>query len=207
MSYVVVLLSVMAVHSVVMISPGPTFLVVTQTSISRSRREGVWTALGVACAAFLWSAAALLGVSLFLETTAWLYQGMKLLGGAYLIYLGIKSWRSAGKQPKSAAEASPTASGRRSFRIGFITNLSNPKAVIFFSSIFASLLPPHLPLWMRAAAVGVIVFDALCWHVALALAFSTRPAQQLYTKAKRTLDYVAGGFLILIGTRLVLVRK
>lgn len=206
MSYVIVLLSVMAVHMVVLISPGPAFFVVTQTSISRSRREGVLTALGVSCAALLWSSAALLGVSLFLETTAWLYQGMKLLGGAYLIYLGFKSWRNAGKKPSSAVETSPTSSGWRSFRVGFITNLSNPKAVIFFGSIFASLLPPHLPLWMRAAAVGVIVFDALWWHVALALTFSTHPAQQLYAKAKRTLDYIAGGFLLFVGTRLVLSK-
>lgn len=206
MSYVLVLLGVMAVHMVVLVSPGPAFLVVTQTSISRSRREGVLAALGVACAALLWSSASLLGVSLLLETTAWLYGAMKLLGGAYLVYLGVKSWRNAGGEPRLAVGASLGSSGRRSFRVGFITNLSNPKAVIFFSSIFASLLPPQLPLWMHAAAVGVIVFDALWWHVALALTFSTRPAQQLYAKAKRTLDYIAGGFLVFVGTRLMLSK-
>jgi len=207
LSYLTVLLSVMAVHMVVLVSPGPAFLIVTQTSIGHSRRQGVLTALGVSCATFLWSSAALLGISLFLETTAWLYQGMKLLGGAYLIYLGVESWRHAGKKPNPKVEMSLISSGWRSFRVGFITNLTNPKAVIFFSSIFASLLPSQLPLWMRAAAAGVVVFDALWWHVALAFTFSTRPAQQLYAKAKRALDLFAGGFLILVGARLMLSKK
>lgn len=207
MSHLMVLLSVMAVHVVVMVSPGPNFLVVTQTAISRSRREGVITALGVSCAAFLWSSAALLGVSLLFETTAWLYQGMKLLGGAYLIYLGIRSWRHAGNPPRLSAEVLSALSSWRSFRVGFVTNLANPKSAIFFSSIFAALLPAQLPVWVRAAAVGVIVFDALWWHVALALTFSTRPAQHLYMKAKRSLDFLAGGFLMLVGARLMLSRE
>ena len=206
MSYLTVLLSVMAVHVVAMVSPGPNFLVVTQTAIGHSRREGVLTALGVACAAFLWSSAALLGVSLLFETTAWLYRGMKLLGGAYLIYLGVQSWRYAGRPPLLSAET-PLGSSWRLFRLGFVTNLTNPKSAIFFSSIFATLLPAQLPFWVRAAAVGVIVFDALWWHVVLAFTFSTRPAQQFYIKAKRSLDRFTGAFLVLVGARLMLSRE
>ncbi len=207
MFYLTVLLSIMAVHMVVLVSPGPAFLIVTQASIGHSRRQGVLTALGVSCATFLWSSAALLGISLFLETTAWLYQGIKLLGGAYLIYLGVESWRHAGNKPNPKVKMSLMSSGGHSFRVGFITNLTNPKAVIFFSSIFASLLPPQLPLWMRAAAVGVVVFDALWWHVALAFTFSTRPVQHLYIKAKRSLDLLAGGFLVFVGVRLMLSKE
>jgi len=80
-----VLGSLMAVHIVAMMSPGPNFFIVTQTSVTRSRREGVLTALGITCAAALWSGAAILGISLLFETTAWLYASVKVLGGAYLI--------------------------------------------------------------------------------------------------------------------------
>ncbi len=207
MSYLVVLLSVMAVHVVAMASPGPNFLVVTQTAIGRSRRDGILTALGIACAALIWASAALFGLSLLFETTAWLYFGVKLFGGAYLIYLGVQSWRRANKPLVLAKKVPVALSGWRSFRVGFTTNLANPKSVIFFGSIFAALLPPHLPAWVRVIAVMIIVFDALWWHSALALAFSTRPAQQLYAKAKRALDLVAGGFLMLIGVRLMLSRE
>lgn len=205
MSYLTVLLSVMAVHTVAMVSPGPNFLVVTQTAISHSRREGVLTALGVSCAALLWSSAALLGISLLFETTVWLYQVLKVLGGAYLIYLGIQSWRYAGRPPLLSAETPPDSSWRL-FRVGFVINLTNPKSAIFFSSIFATLLPAQLPVWVRAAAVGVIVFDALWWHVALAFTFSARPAQQLYIKAKRSIDLFAGTLLVFIGARLMLSK-
>lgn len=197
----------MAVHVVAMASPGPNFLVVTQTAISRSRRDGVLTALGVACAALIWASAALFGLSLLFETTAWLYFGVKLFGGVYLIYLGMQSWRRANKPLMLDIRAPVVLSGWRSFRVGFTTNLANPNSAIFFGSIFAALLPPHLPVWVRVAAVAMIVFNALWWHSALALAFSTRPAQQLYAKAKRVLDLVAGGFLILIGARLMLSRE
>jgi len=90
--------------------------------------------------------------------------------------------------------------------VGFITNLTNPQSVVFFGSIFAALLPAGAPVWLRAAAVGVIVFDALWWHLTLALAFSTRRAQGLYARVKRPLDYLLGGVLVLLGVRLVFAR-
>lgn len=198
--------SILAVHLVAMISPGPNFFVVTQTSVTRSRREGVLSALGVAAAAALWSGAAVLGVSLLFETTAWLYAVVKVLGGAYLIYLGLRSWRRAGMLLAAPAQVRTPPSGWRAFRVGFTTNLTNPQSVVFFGSIFAALLPAGSPVWLRAAAVGVVVFNALWWHLTLALAFSTRRVQGVYGALKRPLDYLLGGVLVLLGARLVLSR-
>src|ERR687885_470648 len=95
MNHAVVLSSVFAVHVLAMTSPGPNVLVVTQTAIGHTRRAGIVTALGVATGSAVWSGAALFGLSVVFEQLAWLYGGLKLLGGTYLLYLGIKLWRTA----------------------------------------------------------------------------------------------------------------
>lgn len=203
MSYLAVLGSVMAVHLAAVMSPGPNFLVVTQTSVSASRYSGLAAALGVALAAPLWAAAALFGVSVFFEAAPWLYRLLKLFGGAYLVYLGVQSWRHA-REPLAGGDVAGRApSGWRAFRLGFLTNLTNPKSAIFFGSIFSALLSPDLPLWVRMAAIGVVFADAFCWYLVVATLFSARRVQRAYVGAKRCIDRAVGGFLALLGLKLV----
>ena len=206
-SYLGLLGGIMAVHLAAVISPGPNFLVITQTSIRDSRYSGLSSAAGVAAASALWATVALLGISVLFETMTWLYSLLKLLGGVYLVYLGVQSWRHS-KKPLLLSEA-PLAnhSARRAFRTGFLTNLTNPKAAVFFGSIFAALLSPSLPAWVRGAAVGVVFFNALWWYALVAVVFSARKIQQAYAKAKRYLDRAVGGFLALLGLRLVLSSR
>lgn len=147
MSYFAVLGSVMAIHLAAVISPGPNFLIVTQMSIRDSRYSGLFSAWGVALASVIWSSAALVGVSVLFETATWLYIALKLLGGAYLVYLGIQGWRNANRPLISnVEELARPPSKWRAFRMGFITNLTNPKAVIFLE---VSLLPYFRPLYLR----------------------------------------------------------
>jgi RhtB (resistance to homoserine/threonine) family protein len=208
MSYAVVLGSVFAIHVLAMISPGPNVLVVTQTALSDTRRAGIVTALGVAVGSTLWSSAALFSLSVVFAQFAWLYSGLKLLGGMYLLYLGIKLWRTAEHSlvPSSSTHA-PVHTDRQAFRLGLLTNLTNPKAVVFFGSIFAALLAPALPMWVKLAAIGIVAVDATGWHVALACFFSTRRAQQVYRRIKRWVDRTAGASLAFLGLRLMLPSR
>lgn len=208
MSYLAVLGGVMAIHLAAVVSPGPNFLIVTQTSIRSSRQGGLISALGVATAAAIWSSAALFGISVLFETAAWAYSTLKLLGGAYLIYLGVQSWRHA-KEPLLLRAEKPgqTVSRWRYFRSGLVTNLTNPKSAIFFGSIFATMLAPSLPVWVRGAAVGIIVVDAFLWYALMAVVFSTRRAQDLYARAKRPIDRIVGSFFAVLGLRLMLSSR
>jgi threonine efflux protein len=208
MNYAVVLSSVFAVHVLAMISPGPNVLIVTQTAISHTRRAGIVTALGVAIGSTIWSSAALFGLSVVFAQFAWLYEGIKLLGGIYLLYLGIKLWRTADHHPLVPSSSHATVhTDRQALRLGLLTNLTNPKAVIFFGSIFAALLTPTLPMWVKLAAIGIIAVDATGWHVALACFFSTRRAQQVYRRIKRWVDRTAGVALAFLGLRLILPSR
>ena len=209
MNYAVVLSSIFAVHVLAMISPGPNVLMVAQTALRHTRRAGIATALGVATGSTIWSSAALLSLSVVFAQFAWLDDGLKLLGGTYLLYLGIKLWRTADHNfliPSSSTHAS-VHTDWQAFGLGLLTNLTNPKAGIFFGSIFATLLTPTLPTWVKLAAIGIIVINAAGWHVALACLFSTRRAQQSYRRIKPGVDRVAGASLAFLGLQLMLPTR
>jgi len=209
MNYAVVLSSIFAVHVLAMISPGPNVLVVTQTAISQTRRAGIVTALGVATGSTIWSSAALFSLSVVFAQFAGLYGGLKLLGGMYLLYLGIKLWRAADHHPPLPSSSTHTTvhTDWQAFRLGLLTNLTNPKAIVFFGSIFAALLTPALPMWVKFVAIGIIAVDATGWHVALACFFSTRRAQRVYRRIKGLVDRVAGASLAFLGLRLMLPSR
>lgn len=205
-NHAVLLATLFTVHVLAMASPGPNFLVVTQAAISRTRRAGIATALGVAAAATLWAIAALLGLTVLFTHLPWLQTAVKLLGGGYLIYLALRLWRSA---ERPLRPASPTAPHKhhhdgQAFLLGFFTNLTNPKAIVYYASIFAAFVSPQLPAWVRLAAIGIIVVAATAWHVGLACLFSTPRAQRTYGRVKRWIDRAAGAAFALLGVQLIL---
>lgn len=203
MTYAVVLGSVFVVHVLAMLSPGPNVLVVTQTAASRSRRAGVLVALGVAGGAALWSGAALLGLGWLFARVAWLYSLLKLAGGAYLLYVAWRMWRGATRPlVLPPAERAVAQTDGQAFRLGLWTNLTNPKALVFYGSIFAALLPLGTPVWVSVAAFAIIVANSTLWHVALAWFFSTEGTQRFYQRVKAWIDRVAAVALAWLGLRL-----
>lgn len=205
MTYSVVLGSVFVVHVLAMLSPGPNVLVVTQTAASRTRRAAVLVALGIATGAALWSAAALLGLAVLFAQVAGLYGALTVMGGMYLLYLAFGLWRGAHRPLVLAArERAPAQTDGQAYLLGLLTNLTNPKALVFYGSIFAALLTPDLPAWVKVAAFAIIVANATVWHVALACFFSTERTQRFYLRVKLWIDRIAAAALALLGLRLML---
>jgi threonine/homoserine/homoserine lactone efflux protein len=204
MSIAVTLGSLMAVHLAANASPGPNMLLVTQVAASASRAAGLRAALGLAAGATLWAAAAAAGLGV-LSHVAWLQSTLRALGALYLVYLGARVWATAGRVA-AATEPAPRAAWPL-FGRGVATNLANPASLAFFGGIFAALLPPDLPLWVRLAAVAVIAADALLWYLALAYLFSAPAVRRGYARARRAIDRVMGGLLVLFGVRLLLSSR
>ncbi len=200
------LFSVWAIHTVAMVSPGPNMLLVTSTAARGHRRGSVFVAFGIVLAACVWSSAALWGIGTILQTSPWLVRGVRLLGGIYLVYIGALSILRM-QRAGDVLAAVPVVSRGRAFWQGFLTNMTNPKSAIFFSSIFAALLPPDLPLLSRLSVVLLVVINAFCWYGALALLFSTRQVQGLYGRAQRWVDVLSGSFFILVGIRFMLSSR
>ena len=200
------LAALLVVHLLVVASPGPAFLAVSRTAISSSRTAGVTAAAAMATGALIWAVATLFGLHVLFAKAPWLYDAMRLGGAAYLIYLGIGMLRSAWRGERMAShEVAPTA-GHRTFLRSLGVQLSNPKAAVFFGSIFVALLPAEAPLWVKGAALAILGVNEFGFYALVAVVLSTPRAQRIYGNAKRGLDALFGGFLTVLGLKLALSR-
>lgn len=189
---------------VLIISPGPNFLVITQLSCSQSRQQGICAGLGVASGSIIWALLAVTGLGLMFQQLPWLQPGLQLLGGLYLSWLGIKSLRNAGNPPAPRdIQALGIGSLSRAYRFGLLTNLTNPKALAFYTSVFTSVAAPGLPMWVRSAGVSIIAVLAISWFVLLATLFSIPAIQARYQRMKKAIDIITGLFMVGFGLRLL----
>jgi threonine efflux protein len=200
----ILLPAVFAVHVAALVTPGPNVLVVTRTAASGRRATAVLVALGVATGAAIWATAAALGVQALFESVGLSPRLLQLAGGAYLMWLGLRLWTSSLSRHGVPHPPALSHTSRISpYLVGLFTNLSNPKSLIFFGSVFASILGPHPSATLRVAGVLLIVFDATIWHVGLALLFSTGAIQSRYDRIRSGLDRAVGSVFITIGLGLM----
>lgn len=200
------LLSIVVAIAVGAISPGPSFVLVARTAIAGSRRAGLGTALGMGLGGLGFASLALLGLVALLAQVAWLYLGLKLLGGLYLLYLAYRLWHGASEP--LAVDATAQAADRRGFGravlLGLVTQLSNPKTAVVYASIFAALLPQQpLPLWLALGLPVAIFAVEFGWYALVATAFSAGGPRRLYLGAKGWIDRLAGGVMAALGIRLI----
>lgn len=186
------------------VSPGPSFVLVARTAIAMSRRDGLAAAVGMGLGGVIFAALALIGLTAILAQVDWLYLGLKLLGGLYLLYLAIGLWRGATDPivvPKAVPGARPNPG--RSFVLGLATQISNPKTAVVYASVFAALLPPTLPGWMYLVLPLLIFVIEAAWYAVVALAFSADRPRAAYLRSKTWLDRLAGTVMGLLGLRLI----
>jgi len=200
------LAALFVVHLLVVASPGPAFLAVSRTAISSSRAAGVVAAGGMATGALIWAVATLFGLDMLFANAPWLYDAMRLGGAAYLIYLGIGMLRGAWRGDRMTSNGAAPAASHRTFLRSLGVQLSNPKAAVFFGSIFVALLPVAAPLWVKGAALAILGINEFGFYALVAVVLSTPRAQRIYGNAKRTLDALFGGFLTALGMKLALSR-
>jgi threonine/homoserine/homoserine lactone efflux protein len=199
------LFSILTALTVGAVSPGPSFLFVTRTSVALSRRHGIAAALGMGLGACLVTTFALVGVRAVIAQVEWLYVAFKLLGGGYLIFLGVRLWQS-GKAPPAndvPGVSDPHHGLDRSFLLALATQLSNPKTLLVIGGIFAALLPAHVPLWMYLIIPPLDFTIEGSWYIFVAVAMSARAPRALYLSARNWIDRAAGCVLGALGLRLI----
>ncbi len=201
--YLLLLAGLALVHLLAVASPGPSTVLVIQTAAGSGRRAGLLAAFAMMVGALAWAAAALYGLQALFARFEWLYMALRILGGIYLLYLAVMLWRHAGAPLPTIAPGAPRVGGWRGFLHALLLQLSNPKIMVFFGSIFLSLLPGDLPGWMEAAVLAIVAFNEFAWFALLALLFSGGTAQAFYRRTKRWLDRIMGGVLGLLGVRLL----
>lgn len=206
MTYLAELATVAGVMLLGCVSPGPDLMAVTSHALIR-RSTGVFAALGIGTAHILLATLAIFGLGLILARLAWLYTAIRILGAAYLVYLGVKLLIGL-RQPVRELDASNLAASSASlaYRRGLTVGLTNPKGAAFFGSLFVTILPAQAPLWVHAATLGVVAAVSLSWFCTIAILFSTERVQRGYSRLRKPIDAAMGTILIGLGAKLAIDR-
>ena len=194
------LLTIWLLHMAALITPGANVLLISQLAASGQARGATLAAWGVATGAALWSSAAVLGVHALFAAFPAFRLGLQVAGALYLLYIASRLWRSTAS---ATAGDAPWMGGWRAYRLGLLTNLSNPKSALFFGSVFSTALPAEPGPLLLTAAVLLIVCNATAWHLGLAYVFSRRRVQAGYAAQRGWLGRVACAALGALGVGLL----
>jgi RhtB (resistance to homoserine/threonine) family protein len=196
-------LAVITITVLAVISPGPDFAMVSRNALSLSRRAGVLTALGIGAGVLVHVSYTLLGIGLLIRYSPTLLDTMKLLGAAYLVWLGGKMLLS---RPRSAFGEEPdrVLSDFAALRTGFLTNALNPKTSIFIVSLFTQVVGENTPFVTRIAYGGFISLAHVVWFTSIALFFGAPLLRQRLLGVSHWIDRVFGVALTCFGLSLAI---
>lgn len=197
-----IFLSILALHLVAAISPGPSFVVSLRTAASQGFRPAAGLAVAFGLGAVIWALAALFGLALIFEVLPKAYLGFKIAGGLFLIWVGIKTFLHAKTPMPEVATLDAPQSLISAVRLGLLTQLANPKPAIFFGAVFAGLIPPETSVFTLAALLFLVFFNETMWYLFVAAVFSRQRARDMYARAKLWTDRALGGMIALFGLKI-----
>ncbi|WP_075183430.1 threonine export protein RhtC [Pantoea sp. 1.19] len=202
-------LTVAFVHLLALMSPGPDFFFVSQIAASRSRKEAMLGVVGITLGIVVWAGVALMGLHLILQKMAWLHQIIMVGGGLYLLWMGgqlLRSARHLHRHPPQDEAARVLPQGGRSFLKGFLTNVSNPKAVIYFGSVFSLFVGDSVGTGERWGLFMLIIGETFMWFSIVAVVFALPAMRRGYQRMAKWVDGVAGVLFAGFGIHLILSR-
>jgi threonine/homoserine/homoserine lactone efflux protein len=182
--------------------PGPDVAVVTRVALGSGRRAGAWTAAGVAAGCLVWGGLTVAGLAAILAASAEAYTAVKLIGAAYLVFLGVQAlWRSRPVTEPPVVEVAPDRDGRP-IVTGLLTNLLNPKIAVFYTGLLPQLVPAGAPV--EATLLGLVVVHAvltLAWLNAYAALLHRARSTLTRPGVRRAMERLTGCVLIGFGVR------
>ena len=179
-------------QAVALSTPGPALISIVQKAISQGRWPAVRFGAGLAFGATSWIVASMLGLGLILHRFPQVLAVMTLIGGGYLIYVAVQMWRYA----DAPLDEMPTANG---FWAGYRLNVSNPKPILFFSSLFLTVFPDPFSLQSGAVVYFSMLTLELCFFTLVALTLTTPNIRAGTLRAKPLIDRMASVLIAALG--------
>lgn len=197
------------IHLLAAASPGPDFALVSRQALLQGRRDGLWVSLGIALGLaihIIYSAAGL--ATIIAHSTIWM-TAIKLIGGMYLLYLGYQGIRAKAQSGTviDEPEIIATVSAHHLVWKGFLCNALNPKAPIYFLSLFTIVLSPDLPVSTLAIYGGWIMILQLFWFSLITLFFSQPLIRSRFLSVSHWIDRVFGVAMIGLGLKVLISRN
>lgn len=185
-----VLLTIWLLYVAILLSPGANTLLVTQLAASDHGRTARVAALGVAVGSTLWCISAVFGIHVIFVVFPAMRLTLQVAGGIYLLYIASRLWwASSGTATQMTMRASKSSAA--AFRLGFLTNMTNPKAALFFGSIFAASFPASPGKALQVSVIVMVMLTSSCWHLLLAYVFSRDSVRAGYARSRGTFNRIA----------------
>ncbi len=197
-------LTIALVHLLAVASPGPDFAIIVRQSLVYGKFTALWSSLGVGCGILVHVFYSLLGIGLIISQSVLAFSILKFMGALYLIYIGMKSLRAkplaGGVQFKQ--EAKPAPGRMRAIWTGFLTNGLNPKATLFFLSLFTVVINPETPRTVQAFYGVYMAVATGIWFSCVSLFFSHPRIRSTFQKMGHWLERLTGLVLLGLGIKL-----
>jgi RhtB (resistance to homoserine/threonine) family protein len=200
---------VAAIGTLAVVSPGPDFVLVARNSLVHSRKAGFHTTAGIVLGNIWWVCASITGISFVISKSPAVFAALKTAGAIYLIYLGIRALgtRKQSDAPNAGKFKSDGMPASTAFRMGLFTNLSNPKAALFFVSFFSAFITADTPVLTRYCYGMEIVFIASVWFSVLSALLSTAVLKSAFKRGAVLLERITGVVLLLLGIKLLFYKS
>ncbi|QYO75940.1 LysE family translocator [Devosia salina] len=201
-------LGLMLAFGINAVIPGADFAMVLRQSVVHGRREALLTSAGIATSILVHGTYTLLGVGVIVGQSLLLFNILKWAGAAYLVWLAIAALRSPPPQPPVVAEGAVARKGdMAAFALGFLTNLLNPKAVLFFLALFTSLVSMHTAGQVKVIYVGSMSLMLFAWFALVSVFFTTPSVRQGFFRVGRWFNRVTGITFLALAVRVALAQQ
>lgn len=197
-------LTVALVHLLAVASPGPDFAVMLKQALSQTRHHALLTALGIGLGILVHVAYSLLGIGLIIQQSVWLFSVLKVVGALYLTWIAVQCLRARAGGIHVEASPGSAQSGWAAFRLGFLTNALNPKATLFFVSLFSVVISPETPVALQAGYGLYMAVATAVWFAMVAVFFTLPRVRRGFNRFGHWLDRMMGGVLLLLAGQLLL---
>lgn len=196
-------ISILILHLIGAISPGPAFVMTVRTAAVEGFRSAVLAAVGLGTGAVCWALAALLGLNVLFQVAPSALLAFKLAGAAFLFWIAWQTFRHADAPlPQVDAEAPAPRTVRSAFGLGLLTQIANPKIAVFFGAVFVGMVPQDAPMWAMAAILVMIFVDEVLWYAFVGRVFSLAHVRAFYGRVKRWVDRAFGALIAAFGIRI-----
>jgi RhtB (resistance to homoserine/threonine) family protein len=196
------------INLLAVISPGPDFVMAVRNSLKYSRKTGIHTAVGFGLGIATHITYCLAGLAVIISQSILLFNAIKILGAAYLIYIGIKSiLAKSSKIDVDAVTKKKDISPWQAVKIGYLTNILNPKATLFYLGLFTLVITSQTPPAVLAAASAIMVATIVAWFSLVAVFMTNKHIRAIYSRFQKAINKTLGGFLVLLGLKIAVSGK